>query len=182
MSKKRLVETLEMALTVEPNADIITDNMVSEWGAVPYAQLSVILVHLKFLATLHQTHHWIAKGDPFYGDHLLFGRLYDAVVSEIDSVAEKAVGLGGTSNVDLVLQTKQVMQLAAGSGMSSTIPQAGQAALRSYAAEMTFLKAVAHLVEQMKENGMLTRGLDNLLAGIEDAHEGAVYLLKQRTT
>jgi DNA-binding ferritin-like protein len=178
--KKRLVETLEMTLTVEPNLDIVTDNMVAQWGSVPYPQLSVLLVHLKFLAAVHQNHHWITKGEPFYGDHLLFQRLYDSVVEEVDSVAEKAIGLGSTANVDLVLQTSQCLKLVQGYGMTTTIPQPAELAKRSYLAEMNFLKVASHLVEHMKECGTLTRGLDNLIAGIEDKHEGSVYLLKQR--
>ena len=180
--KKRLVETLEMALVVEPNLDIITENMVSEWGGVPYPELSVLLVHLKFLAAVHQNHHWITKGDPFYGDHLLFARLYEATAADIDSLAEKAIGLGCTSNVDIVLQHKQLCQLLQGYGMTATIPQPTELAKRSYLAEMNFLKAAAHLAEHLKSNGTMSRGLDNLLAGIEDKHEGHVYLLKQRIT
>jgi hypothetical protein len=64
--------------------------------------------------------------------------------------------------------------------MTSTIPQPTELARRSYQAEMNFLKVASHLVEHMKESGTLTRGLDNLIAGIEDKHEGNVYLLKQR--
>lgn len=180
MKKRRLVETLEMSLAVEPNLDIITNNMVAEWGSVKYPELSVLLVHLKFLASVHQNHHWTTKGEPYYGDHLLFERLYGGVTGEIDSVAEKAIGLGSTANVDLVLQTSQLFKLVQGYGMTSTVPQPTELAKRSYLAEMNFLKVTACLVECMKERGSLTRGLDNLIAGIEDAHEGHVYLLKQR--
>lgn len=178
--RKKLAESLEMALVVEPNLGIVTDNMVSEWGGVSYPQLSVLLVHLKFLAMTHQYHHWIAKGDTSYSDHLLFQRLYESTVEEVDSVAEKAVGLGSSANVDLMLQTSQCFKLVQGYGMTSTMPQTSELAKRSYLAEMNFLKATAHLVEHMKECGTLTRGLDNLVAGIEDKHENLIYLLKQR--
>lgn len=180
--KRRLVETLEMALVVEPNLGIVTENMVAEWGGVPYPELSVLLANLKFLYHVHQNHHWISKGDSFYGDHLLFSRLYEATLGEIDSIAEKAIGLGSTANVDITLVHNQLCKLIQGYGMTSTIPQPTELAKRSYLAEMNFLKVVAHLVEHMKACGTLTRGLDNLLAGIEDKHEGHVYLLKQRIT
>ena len=180
MKKRRLVETLELKIAVEPNIDIVTDNMIAEWGGTAYPELSVLLVHLKFLAAVHQHHHWITKGEPFYGDHLLFQRLYEGVTEEVDSVAEKAIGLGSTVNVDLVLQTSQCFKLVQGYGMTTTIPQSTELAKRSYLAEMNFLKVAAHLVDCMKECGTLTRGLDNLIAGIEDKHEASVYLLKQR--
>ena len=64
--------------------------------------------------------------------------------------------------------------------MTSTVPQPTELAKRSYLAEMNFLKVAAHLAEHLKECGTMTRGLDNLLQGIEDRHEGNVYLLKQR--
>ena len=112
MKKRRLVETLEMSMVVEPNLDIVTDNMVAQWGNTPYPQLSVALVHLKFLASVHQNHHWVTKGDPFYGDHLLFQRVYEATAEDIDTMAEKAIGLGSTTNVDLVLVTSQLMKLS----------------------------------------------------------------------
>ena len=180
IERRRLAESLEMVLVVEPNLDIVTDNMVSEWGSTPYPQLSVLLAHLKFLYSVHQTHHWITKGDPFYGDHLLFQRIYGVTAEDIDSLAEKAIGLGSTANVDLLLQTSQVLKLVQGYGMTSTVPQPTELAKRSYLAEMNFLKVAAHLAEHLKECGTMTRGLDNMLQGIEDRHEGNVYLLKQR--
>jgi len=180
--KRRLAESLEMTLVSDPNLDIVTENMVPEWGGVPYPELSVLLVHLKFLSFVYQNQHWTTKGDPFYGDRLLFSRLYECVTGEIDSVAEKAIGLGSLANVDLPLSTSQLFKLVQGYGMTSTIPQPTELAKRSYLAEMNFLKITAHLVEHMKANGTLTRGLDNLLTGIEDKHESAIYLLKQRIT
>lgn len=178
--KRRIVETMEMQLVSSPDLFITVDNMCTEWGSLPYPQLSVVLVHLKFLAAVHQNHHWTAKGDPYYGDHLLFERIYGSIPGEIDAIAEKAIGLGTPANVDLVLQTKQLNQLIQGYGMMQTIPQPTELAKRSLSAELNFLGVTAHLVESMKEAGTLTRGLDNLLAGIEDKHEGHVYLLKQR--
>ena len=178
--RNRLSESFEMSVIIEPNCDIVTDNMVSEWGGVPFAQLSVMISHLHFLSKVHQTHHWISKSDPFYGDHLLFQRLYETVQDEIDMVAEKAIGLGSSSNVDLPLITNQIQRLVSNYGMTSTIPQGSELARRSYQVEMTFLKTVSRLVDDLKEMGVLTRGLDNMIAGIEDKHESHVYLLKQR--
>ena len=178
---KKIEESL-VVVSTEPNLNIMTDNMVSEWGGIPYPQLSVVLVHLKYLYSLHQNHHWTAMGDPFYGDHLLFQRLYDCILAEIDSVAEKSIGLGCTSNVDLALTTSQVLKLVSNVGSASMIPQSSDLAKKSLIAEMNFLAAMKHLCDSLKECGLMTHGLDNLLAGIEDKHEGHVYLLKQRVS
>lgn len=180
MKRRTLKETFELSLVVEPNVGIVVDNMVAEWGGVRYAELSVLLAYLHFLNKVHHTHHWIAQGDPFYGDHLLFSRLYEAVEGEIDLVAEKAVGLGSTRNVDIGLVTAQCHRLVQNYGPTSTVSQTSELARRSYQAEMTFLKVAAHLADSLKECGLLTRGLDNMIAGIEDKHESHVYLLKQR--
>ena len=177
---KKLSESLEVTLSVEPNLLIMTENMVAEWGSVPYAHLSVLLVHLKFLAEVHQNHHWTTAGDPYYGDHQLFSRLYDGVKGEIDAVAEKSIGLGCTQNVNLHLMTSQLLKLVSGYGMTSTIPQPSDLARRSLLAEMNFLKVIDYVIESLEENYILTNGLDNMLQGIADSHEGHVYLLKQR--
>lgn len=180
--KKRLSESMEMMLTIEPNIHVFTENMLSEWGGTPYAQLSVVLVQLKYLYALHQNHHWTAMGDPYYGDHLLFQRLYDGILPEIDLVAEKAIGLASTENVSLPLVHSQVLKLISGQGTASMIPQSSDLAKKSLMAEMNFLTVMKHLCDSLKECGLMTHGLDNLLAGIEDKHEGHVYLLKQRVS
>lgn len=171
---------MEMMLSVEPNLHIIADNMMAEWGGMPYPQLSVLLVHLKYLYALHQNHHWTSMGDPFYGDHLLFQRLYQATVEEIDGLAEKAIGLGSTTNVNLMLQTSQLLKLVTSDGNASTIPTSSDLARKSLMAEMNFLKVIDTMLSCLQECGLLTHGLSNMLEGIADVHEGHIYLLKQR--
>jgi hypothetical protein len=61
-----------------------------------------------------------------------------------------------------------------------TIPQSTDLAKRSMIAEMTFLKVIDHVMSSLDECGLLSNGIDNLLQGIADKHEGHVYLLKQR--
>lgn len=180
MRKKSLKEAVQVLVVSEPNHDVILDNMMSEWGGMPYSQLSVVLVYLKFLATVHQNHHWTCMGDPFYGDHLLFSKLYETVDCEIDPVAEKAVGLGCTSNVNPQLIHSQVLKLLSGVGSASMIPQASDLARKSLVAEMNFLKVIDSCRTSLEECGLLTNGVDNMLQDIADKHEGHVYLLKQR--
>lgn len=182
MAKRRLIEGLEAQITLAASPVDLFPRMVAEWATrTSYPELSALLVHLRCVSMVHQTHHWQAKGDPFYGDHLLFERLYDGTVGEIDSIAERSVGLGTTANVDLQLVTTQLQQLAAIAFPPDVqLPTPSSLIARSHRVEMGFLNSVAGAVESMKAQGTLTRGLDNLLAGIEDSHEGHVYLLKQR--
>jgi hypothetical protein len=60
------------------------------------------------------------------------------------------------------------------------MPQPTQLAERSLAAEVLFLNMCALAAASLKAKGQLSRGLDNLLAGIEDKAEGRIYLLRQR--
>ena len=179
-SKRKLSEDVQVLVVTEPNHDIIFENMMAEWGGLQYSQLSVLLVYLKFLSTLHESHHWTCMGDPFYGDHLLFSRLYDAISDEIDTVAEKSIGLGCTSNVDIRIVCSQVLRLVSGVGSASTIPQSSDLARVSLVAELNFLKVIDSCRDSLEEFGLLTNGVDNMLQGISDKHEGHVYLLKQR--
>lgn len=173
---------MQLVVPSEVADTIMYENMISEWGGIPYAQLSVLLAHARYLTMVHQTHHWTTKGDSFYGDHLLFERLYNGSSEDIDVLAEKVIGLSCDNNVNLNVQLNQLNRLVQNYGMSSTIPQACELAKRSLLAEMNFLKCICHMSCSLKEQGLLTGGLDNLLAGIQDKHEGHVYLLKQRAT
>lgn len=172
----------EEAEAVVPHTGLVVDNMAAAWGGITCAELSVVLVHLRYLAMVHQTHHWIARGDAFYGDHLMFRRMYDKVIAEIDEVAEKAVGCGSEHNVNLSLQVSQLQQLSKAFSSPQTVPQTSDLARASLTAECNFMKVVKAACESMQNNGTCTPGIENMLQGIMDAHEEHIYLLKRRCT
>lgn len=182
--KRRLVETVEaqIIMTSMSSGDVVFQGMVSEWTGLPYAELSVLLAQLRALHCIHHTHHWQALGDSFYGDHLLFGRLYDNIAGEIDTVGEKVVGLGSIENVKLDLQISQIMQFvaAAKANPMQAIPQKDDLAKCSMMCELDFLRNCAMAQKSLEQQGLLTGGVSNMLEGLEDVHEGSVYLLKQR--
>jgi DNA-binding ferritin-like protein len=183
MRRRRVAESAEaMFVSAGLGTDVEFQNALALWGRIAVPELSVVLVHLRALSLTHQAHHWQSRGDPFYGDHQMFERLYRAIEPEIDSVAERAVGAGGPENVDLVAQLEHALRLVRSQGSVSTIPTQSDLARRSLAAELGFLRCLDLAVESMHECGTLTRGTDNLLAGVEDVHEGHVYLLKQRVS
>jgi hypothetical protein len=47
-------------------------------------------------------------------------------------------------------------------------------------AELAFIKAGERMMNLLKDKGLLSRGLEQLLGTILDNHESNVYLLKQR--
>lgn len=178
--KKKLLESFEAKLAINPTINLAVDKMVAEWGAAPYAELSVLLVWLRYLQVANQTHHWISKGQNSYADHLLFQRLYEEIFAQIDSLAEKLVGLGSEANVHLELQTSQLDRLARECANCATTVDSNQLAKKSLELEFNFLKSLDYVKELLNQKGQLTLGLDNMLAGLADVHESYVFLLKQR--
>ena len=73
--------------------------MKDEHGAM---ELKALLSCLRALRMSHHTAHWQVKGTPFYGDHLLFERLYTAIDDEIDGLGEKMVSKYGADSVEAV--------------------------------------------------------------------------------
>jgi len=144
------------------------------YEAIPkLAPLASILAILRATAFLHQSHHWKTQGPTFYGDHLLFDRLYNEGLEGIDSLAEKAVGLGYGSDLDPIVQSKAVAAVIAIFASEDFIES-------SLKIESFALQAIDAAILKMKATGTLTSGVDNLLQGLADVHEGFLYLLKQR--
>lgn len=159
----------------------LTDQLVASWNFLPYSELSVALSWLKALSTIHQSHHWQAFSDPFYGDHLMYMRLYEAVQKDIDAMAEKAVGMGTIELVDPVKVLKHSeLILSVIYESRPGIPNPTDFAMRSLAAEMHFLQSLQRISDLLEARGLLTPGVDNQLAELADLHEQNVYLLKQR--
>jgi hypothetical protein len=182
--KRRLCESLEAKL-VQTQSSINIDNIMQVWNSRSYGQLSVLLANLRALSILHHQHHWVTSGQTSYEDHLLYQRLYEAIDGEVDSVGERCVGLGSADNVNLILQMKTMFAFIKEYSSGATVmPGLGgngnELIQKSLSAELMFLTLANTVKESLEAAGLLTRGLDNLLAGIEDVHETHVYLLKQR--
>jgi DNA-binding ferritin-like protein len=151
------------------------------YGDARYAELGIIIDLLRALSMLHHTHHWQAQGPQFYGDHLLYQKLYELSDGQIDLVGEKAVGLGSSELVmprhSLENMRRYIEAVEDGDildGISLKM------AKRSLLAEKSFITAGEKMMDQLKSKGLLTRGVEQLLGTILDEHEGVLYLLKQR--
>lgn len=128
---------------------------------------------------MHQTNHWVAKGEYFFGDHKLFEQLYDSTNNEIDTVAEKAIGYGGERVVSLSLQLKQ-LAIIDKSATDDAIKTSSSLAKKSLECETRLLMIIPTLLEMMRASGTLTSGIENMVNQLQDDHEKHVYLLKQR--
>lgn len=134
-----------------------------------------ILGMLRALHWLHWTAHWQVKGNPSYGDHLLFERLYTGIVDEIDTLAEKLVGAFGSGAVDALRQVSTTQDWLAG-----WMSKGDTEIARALAAENQFQGQVRAVYEAVKSAGGMTLGLDDFLMSMANAHETNVYLLRQR--
>lgn len=144
-----------------------------------YSELAVVLSALRGLAILHQTHHWQASGPTSYSDHLLFERLYNDIQPDIDSTAEKLVGLNKGA---MVMFTKHVIGLSTFLKSVKEHSTSDDLTRISLEAELLLLSLIETVMDRLKVSGLLTRGLEQHLGNIADKHETAVYLLKRRIT
>lgn len=129
---------------------------------------------LKAIALIHQHNHWTTKGISFYGSHLLFERLYDSALENIDLAAEKFIGVFGDQclSYDLQADLLHKVQLKYRNLEGSPIQM-------SLEAEKDFLKFSKDAYNCFEEEGKLTLGLDDMIMAIASQREESVYLLQQ---
>lgn len=152
-----------------------------------YAELGAIVGMLEAISVLFQTFHWKSNGNSFYGDHQMFQRIYEGVDEQIDPVAEKALGLGASNLIssDKISETMNIFLIHCSEKHSIVTDDDNEnfaSAKKGKMALELFITTVETMMLDLKDKGLLTKGLDNLLAGILDTNEGFVYLLKQRTS
>jgi hypothetical protein len=143
--------------------------------------LASLLALLRAVYQLHQAHHWQSRGKSYYADHLLYQRLYEEILPEIDAVAERVVGLSRDPRlVDPSRQAQATQVILEGfkeseAATAENVPPTEAAVMASLEAEMQLLRQIDALLATQASNGV-----QNLLQGIADKHEGHVYLLQQR--
>lgn len=128
------------------------------------------------LRALHHvlwTLHWQAEGDPAYGDHLLYQRLYEARVEEIDRMAELIAGLFGAATLDPAASWQRAGALIDGASAVKGKPATRALALVEATAEAIDLADKAN-------TGAHALAANNVLASIADSLDNAAYLLQQR--
>lgn len=155
-------------LTLEKCCSVFGD---SEW-----APLAGFLAVTEALQMLAHSHHWQTKGENFYGDHLLYQRLYQDVQAEIDLVGEKLIGV--SQDVGLTNYFKRVKAMEM---FLKTVTHSDQPYIVvTHDAELAYVRMGGELMDQLEQAGLLTRGLEQMLGNILDKHEEHIYLLEQR--
>jgi len=134
------------------------------------------LAMLRALQVVHQNGHWNAHGDPYYGDHLLLQRLYEAVDDEMDTLAEKITSMYGAGSIDPASQLAHMSFY-----INDWEKRSDHYLTRSLAAEEDFQIMLKDLYTFLDEMGTLSLGMDDFIMALASDHETAVYLLRQRT-
>lgn len=143
--------------------------------------LSGLLAALRAASHIHQTHHWQTHNSQYYGDHLLFERLYNDGQENIDSIAERSIGVGqNISYVDGMSQISSMQEFVQKAYQVTSGNTPDDMVKRSLAIENTVLKIINESLEHLESTNNLTDGTRNLLEDIADNRESFLYLLQQR--
>ena len=135
---------------------------------------NLYIASLKGLSLINQNSHWTTRGVPFYGNHLLFERIYNSALEDLDLAAEKLIGLLGDEVLDYELQADLLHKV-----LLKYNNLEGSPLEMSLAMEKDFLKLSSQFYQLLEDEKKLTLGLDDLLCQISDSREGSVYLLQQ---
>jgi DNA-binding ferritin-like protein len=136
---------------------------------------ALYIATLKAMALIHQHNHWTTKGMPFYGDHLLFERLYNSALKDLDLAAEKFIGLFGDQVLSYELQSDMLHKV-----LLKYNNLEGSPAQMSLGVEKDFLKFSQEAYNCFEDEGKLTLGLDDMVMAIASQREESVYLLQQK--
>lgn len=135
---------------------------------------ALYIASLKALSLIHQHNHWTTKGEMFYGDHLLFERIYDSALENLDSAAEKFMGVFGEECLDYALQAEFLNKV-----LLKYKNLEGNHLELSLKVEQDFIKLSKDSYECFEEEGKLTLGIDDMIMSISSEREDAVYLIQQ---
>jgi hypothetical protein len=144
----------------------------------------VLLALLRAQYLLFHNAHWETTGDAFYGNHLLFQRLYEGdeedesdegVQGDVDGLAEKMVGKYGPEAVDMrVIGPLMKSWCDRWCSLKEACPK--RRALKS---EEDMQKVTKLVYESLKKWGTLSLGMDDFLMAMANKHEANQYLLRQ---
>jgi DNA-binding ferritin-like protein len=135
---------------------------------------ALYIATLKGIALINQNSHWLSRGEAFYGKHLLFERIYNSALKDLDLAAEKFVGLFGDQCLNYDLQTDLLHKV-----LLKYKNLEGSPTQMSLEIEKEFLKFSSVAYNALEEAGHLTLGLDDMIMAIASSREEAVYLLQQ---
>lgn len=128
---------------------------------------------------LYQNLHWEAQGNAFYGNHLLFQRIYEGddegggIQGEVDALAEKMVGAYGNESVCPITLIKMAH------GWITLWDRVKDPFCQALYSEQCAHVCTKKVYDRLKELNALSLGMDDFLMSLDSAHETNEYLLRQ---
>jgi len=135
--------------------------------------LIVVLACLRALKWNYWNSHWMSKGESYYGDHLLFERLYTEIDPQIDTMAEKITAYN-PSILDSDLMLKAFDKTINETKVETNLIK------RGIKMEETLQNAIEFAYNGLKKDDNLSLGMDDFLMATANDRETAIYLLQQR--
>ena len=135
---------------------------------------ALYIATLKAIALIHQHNHWTTKGPNFYSNHQLFERLYNSALEDLDTAAEKFMGLFGDETLDYDLQAEFLNKI-----LLKYKNLEGSPVEMSLAVEKDFIKFSKEAYNCFEGESRLSDGLDDMITAIAGNREESVYLLQQ---
>lgn len=123
------------------------------------------------------TAHWLSAGDPQYGDHLLYERLYTARVKEIDGIAEQLMLIGGPRMINPLESWTEAGEFI-NAAMAKREPTLADSAITATSLALSRVNKAARALRAVDDD--YSPGAENLLLGISQSLNEALYLLKRR--
>ncbi len=139
-----------------------------------WAITNLYVATLRAIYLIEQHCHWTVKGTAFYGDHLLFERLYKSAQDNADLAAEKAIGCFGQEAVEYKSQCDLIHKIATKYANLQDKPLE-----QALAIEKDFLAMAEKVFKQLEEAGEMDLGIDDMMTEISSKRQEAVYLLEQ---
>lgn len=150
---------------INPCETEVADEVIKQF------QWLLALIRAQYL--MYQECHWTTSGPEYYGNHLLFQRLYESVQDEADGFAEKMIGLCAKGSVDPSAVMRKTLYWHERWMSKEDLHE------RGWASELDFQKVIHDLYEVLDKNDLKTMGLDDMMMAMSSNHETHQYLLRQ---
>lgn len=141
--------------------------------AFPTKDVLGALNALRAAYQVYRNAHWQVRGDDYYGNHLLFQRLYEETEAQVDLLAEQIVGTWGSQALGEDGMADEVQWWV------EEMSKAGSPLANSLEAAKASRHALAEAYAAMEATGQMTLGWDDLLMSLSREKDQHVYLLQQ---
>lgn len=142
--------------------------------------LKIVLNYLRALKFVSWNAHWTSKGPNFYGDHLLFEKIYqgdddsESIDDLIDTLAEKMVFLGINVNDVDIFEEIYVATIRSFFDNKNDLPTA------VFFVVSSTLVSLNEAYKKGSKTKEMSLGLDDYLMATSNHLETYAYLLNQR--